>query len=379
MSVPAAPPVQPGLEQRARPEQERARKTLEHLLETAAVLLDEVGVAAFNTNLLAARAGVGIRTVYRYYPNKLSILAALTERIAGEWRWMDGGFERLADPVWDWRAAWSDLLDGFMRAAERRPGWAAVISALRVVPELRPLARQHVDLVAESVAQSLRRRGVQAPERELGRRAHLVTEVGGQLTDLSVAREGAMPADLVRELKRMQHAYLASVLDGPGVQVGRVSPEQASVCFEIRSRVFVEEQRIPESDVFDAADARSRHYVARRAGEAVGAARLRLSDEVAEPERVAVLAEHRGSGVGRALVQTLEREATAHGVRTAILHAPESAIAFFERLDYRREGEWLSECEIPQHLLRKTLAAPRPARGRRQPGAQRRNAAPSVP
>ena len=42
-------------ELRVPPRQKRARQTVRHILDTAAVLLDEVGVDDFNTNLLAER------------------------------------------------------------------------------------------------------------------------------------------------------------------------------------------------------------------------------------------------------------------------------------------------------------------------------------
>jgi len=213
---PTSPLLAPGLERRAHPAQARARQTIDHILETAAVLLDEVGVDAFNTNLLAERARIGIRTVYRYYPNKLAILVALMERIGGEWAWADGAFERMADSACDWRAAWQSLAESYIHGAERSPGWIAIMSALRALPELRQIAREQADLAATQFAESLRRRGAHGSDVELRRRVHLVMEVGGQLIDRAVARDGKVPEDLVRELARMQHAYLAPVLDCPG-------------------------------------------------------------------------------------------------------------------------------------------------------------------
>ena len=44
---------------------ERAQETVDQILDNAAILLDEVGVDAFNANLLAERAEVAVRSVYR--------------------------------------------------------------------------------------------------------------------------------------------------------------------------------------------------------------------------------------------------------------------------------------------------------------------------
>ncbi len=46
------------LEPRSHPVQERSRKTVNRILETAAELVDEVGVVGFTTNLLAEQADI---------------------------------------------------------------------------------------------------------------------------------------------------------------------------------------------------------------------------------------------------------------------------------------------------------------------------------
>ncbi|MES3030745.1 MAG: TetR/AcrR family transcriptional regulator [Pseudomonadota bacterium] len=62
---------------RKTPTQPRSRATLDVILEAAAQLLESVGEPGFNTNALAERAGVSIGTLYRYFPDKRSIINAL--------------------------------------------------------------------------------------------------------------------------------------------------------------------------------------------------------------------------------------------------------------------------------------------------------------
>lgn len=62
------------------PTQARSRATVEVVLEAATQLLDSVGERGFNTNAVAERAGVSIGTLYRYFPDKQSILTALARR-----------------------------------------------------------------------------------------------------------------------------------------------------------------------------------------------------------------------------------------------------------------------------------------------------------
>lgn len=65
---------------RVMPRQARARASVDAILEAAAQILEAGGEAAFNTNAVAMRTGVSIGAVYRYFPDKQSILVALSER-----------------------------------------------------------------------------------------------------------------------------------------------------------------------------------------------------------------------------------------------------------------------------------------------------------
>lgn len=70
----------PEFEPRKLPRQERSRATYEAMLEACARLLREEGYEALTTTGVAERAGVGIGTLYEFFPNKESIVAALIEQ-----------------------------------------------------------------------------------------------------------------------------------------------------------------------------------------------------------------------------------------------------------------------------------------------------------
>ncbi|WP_024803635.1 TetR/AcrR family transcriptional regulator [Nocardia sp. BMG51109] len=67
--------------QRRRPTQERAKATREHILDTAAELFGERGIANTSTNRIAAKAGVSIGTVYRYFSDRSVIVEELLGRL----------------------------------------------------------------------------------------------------------------------------------------------------------------------------------------------------------------------------------------------------------------------------------------------------------
>jgi AcrR family transcriptional regulator len=68
------------LHPRKQPVQPRAMETYAWMLEAAAQILESQGIGAFNTNLVAERAGVSIGSLYQYFPGKDALLIALMRR-----------------------------------------------------------------------------------------------------------------------------------------------------------------------------------------------------------------------------------------------------------------------------------------------------------
>jgi len=65
---------------RNRPRQARSAARVEHLLDVAEEIFEEVGYDAATTNLVASRAGVPVGTLYRWFPDKAALAEALTDR-----------------------------------------------------------------------------------------------------------------------------------------------------------------------------------------------------------------------------------------------------------------------------------------------------------
>ncbi len=62
---------------RKRPHQARAKVTVAAILEAAAHVLVARGVAGFNTNAVAERAGVSVGSLYQYFPNKAAVVTEM--------------------------------------------------------------------------------------------------------------------------------------------------------------------------------------------------------------------------------------------------------------------------------------------------------------
>jgi predicted GNAT family N-acyltransferase/predicted nucleotidyltransferase len=138
---------------------------------------------------------------------------------------------------------------------------------------------------------------------------------------------------------------------------------------EIRRRVFVEEQRVApdeEWDEHDEAGAGTLHFVARKAGRALGCARVRERDDAAKIERVAVLRESREHGLGRALMEAAETAAWRRGHARLVIHAQLPVLPFYERLGWRAVGPEFVEAGIAHREMVKAEPAAPPEEGWRR-------------
>jgi AcrR family transcriptional regulator len=66
------------------PQQDRSRLTVEAILEATTHILTQEGYDKANTNRIAERAGISIGSLYQYFPNKESLMAALIEQHSDE-------------------------------------------------------------------------------------------------------------------------------------------------------------------------------------------------------------------------------------------------------------------------------------------------------
>lgn len=67
-----------------RPKQARALATFDAIVEAAARILDGDGYAALTTERLAQVAGVGVGSVYEYFPDKDTVVAEVVRRLLDE-------------------------------------------------------------------------------------------------------------------------------------------------------------------------------------------------------------------------------------------------------------------------------------------------------
>jgi AcrR family transcriptional regulator len=175
---------------------------MQRILQASAELLEEVGVEGFNTNLLAERAGVGTRAIYRYFPNKFAILVALAEGLRETERAWIGNL-RESEPGGDWRQAAARAIDGYFDAASRQPGYAALRAAAFATPELRELDSLENRELEADLAAGLTSIGVSLDPGHMRALCKTIMETSNRILDIALQSPADEAAPLVRELKLM--------------------------------------------------------------------------------------------------------------------------------------------------------------------------------
>lgn len=214
------------LEERVEPVQERAKRSVDRILETAAILLDEVGFDGFNTNLLAERAGVRVRTVYRYFPNKYAVIVALTKRLAVRWdAWILDFYAQIADPTADWRAGIRRSRREWLRRAQAVPGALSVLQATNATPELAELNFQVYEDMTRKLAGALVARGLRVDAAKLKAIARTIINSTNSATDYYLRLSGKDAEDFWEEVSLSEELYLDHYFSG----AVEASPQKGSI------------------------------------------------------------------------------------------------------------------------------------------------------
>lgn len=136
------------------------------------------------------------------------------------------------------------------------------------------------------------------------------------------------------------------------IEVQKISQQNQPVLktvFEIRFKVFVDEQHVPASEEFDEFESLSTHFIATFNRTPCGAARWRRTDKGVKLERFAVLMEYRSKGIGGALLSNVLKDVMPLKLKI-YLHAQVSAEGFYLKNNFISVGEHFMEAGI-EHVL----------------------------
>ncbi|KQX11337.1 TetR family transcriptional regulator [Streptomyces sp. Root431] len=225
--VPQTRPKTPPVLRRA-PVQQRSAERLARILDACAVLLDETGYEQLSTRAVAARAGVPIGSVYRFFGNKRAMVAALAHRN------LDQYAERIstrfaATPVLDAYGAIDGVLDEFIAMKRTVPGFALVdfgvpggapgetaedseAGADEAGEDADGSAGHPNDLVADRLCSLLAVHLGRAADEALRRKVLVGVETADALVRLAFRTDPDGDPALVDETRQLLYAYLAPSL-----------------------------------------------------------------------------------------------------------------------------------------------------------------------
>jgi predicted GNAT family N-acyltransferase len=118
---------------------------------------------------------------------------------------------------------------------------------------------------------------------------------------------------------------------------------------QVRTAVFVQEQKVPVELELDGRDPDCRHVLALDGNDRpVGAGRMLPDGHIG---RVAVLANYRGRGVGRRMLELLIEIASEMRLEQVKLGAQMAAVGFYERLGFVAYGGIFMDAGLPHRMM----------------------------
>ena len=137
------------------PQQARGQQTVQAVLRAANQEIQRAGLDHLSTKRIAAAAGLSVGSLYGYFPNKESIVAALLES------WLQRVYEAV-DSVHPRHGGGRDIFaylrEQFERALavyEEQPGIGALFGMAAGVPALHETIHRHGERTHESIASAL--------------------------------------------------------------------------------------------------------------------------------------------------------------------------------------------------------------------------------
>jgi AcrR family transcriptional regulator len=198
---------------RSAPKQTRSQKRVDLILDTAAEFFAEVGYEAATTNAIAERAGISIGSLYRYFPDKETLLRAWATRYGEQiCALYDQAF---ADnvPALPLPALLDHLIDPFLELYLACPVYTHILLGADVSPEIAAVNKALEAEIIERTADVFRCVAPQLTEARARLTATVCkASVKGLISLVTVSHDKKFRAQVTAETKRMLAAYLEPIL-----------------------------------------------------------------------------------------------------------------------------------------------------------------------
>ncbi len=198
---------------RRQPQQRRAIKRVNQILDAADGLFAEVGYEGATTNAIAARAGTSIGSLYRFFPDKESILKALATRYLKQMHEM---FFKLHSPEMATQPleVYIDrVMEAFDELITAHPGYRSVFVKSRAAcQEVQDMDSDLCAQLAGKLADFYRLKAPHLDPSTSELIALVVVEAVRNLRRLSLTRDDPFQYRVTKEIKKLLLAYLQPYL-----------------------------------------------------------------------------------------------------------------------------------------------------------------------
>jgi|6_EtaG_2_1085325.scaffolds.fasta_scaffold00002_387 AcrR family transcriptional regulator len=195
--------IEPNTTRRSAPNQQRSRDTLEQILIAAADLIEEVGFEKLSTNMICRRAELTPPALYRYFPNKYSVLKELGERLMAQQNILMENWSLDAGDLSNLEAEIETLLFETIRVTRQTKAGAWIMRSMHATPVLagvRVESHRHVArLLAERIVET-------RPDLDHGRilpSARLSVEIGYAVVEMVFDERSIDEGEILRQTASM--------------------------------------------------------------------------------------------------------------------------------------------------------------------------------
>ena len=204
---------------RREPSQARSRDTVDRLCDTTAMLLEESGWDALTTTAVAERAGMSVRAVYSYFPDKYALVHETYRRFEERRAAVVTPYVHRMGIAGDWREDFAGAMRASVNFRRNTPGSLGVRHAIASVPALDELSQATVNLYVTGVTDALLRVQPHGDPHTHAVAAHTVVAATSAQMD-QVFHGGGYDEELLDEAIRMALMYLTDVLNSATDDMG---------------------------------------------------------------------------------------------------------------------------------------------------------------
>ena len=185
------------------PMQQRALEKREMILSVTAKLLGTVGQDDLTTILIANKTGISVGTLYHYFPNKYSILFALSQRWLNEIDYALDDIDNFSLKDVSLRDFTNYSIDRMLNVYTDQEGILPLVQLMSGVPELKELDEEHDEKIILTMSKIFNRLSISSNPLTLSRLSQTWLEVTHAILLIAITSKKDDKKSILSDLKHM--------------------------------------------------------------------------------------------------------------------------------------------------------------------------------